>query len=149
MGKRGDTAGQRGSSIIELAFMMPFLLLLVIGVADFARGFYMGIEVQNAARAGAQYGLTNSSDTSGMQTAATNDAPDVSGLTATATYGCICSNGTGASASCNTPPTCPANTQQINYVTVNTSATYTTFFPWPHIPSSFPLTGQATLWGAN
>lgn len=147
--KRGHWDPQRGQSLVELALLLPVLLLLVIGVADFARAFYMSIEVQDAARAGAQYGLTNSSDTTGMQTAATNDAPDVSGMTATATYGCICSDGSGASVHCNTPPTCPANTQEVNYVQVNTSATYTTFFPWPKIPSSFPLSGQAILWAAN
>ena len=50
----------RGASIVELAVALPVIVLLVIGAADFARVFYMAIELQNAARAGAQYGAANS-----------------------------------------------------------------------------------------
>jgi Flp pilus assembly protein TadG len=126
--------------------MLPFLLLLVIGVVDFGRAFYDSIELENAARAGAQYGAINPTDTAGMIAAAKSDAStDISSVTATASYGCMCSDGTGVSANCATAPSCSSSTRQVNYVQVNTSYTYSTFFPWPGVPSSFALTGNATL----
>lgn len=141
-------ASQRGTSLTELAFMMPFLMLLLIGVIDIGRAFYLGMEVSDAARAGAMYGYQTSAtmaDTSGIQTAASADAHDVAGMTTTSSYGCMCSDGTNASASCATAPTCSGSTRQVNYVIVNTSATYTTLFPWPRIPSSIALSGKAQL----
>lgn len=62
-------ARQRGASTVEVALMLPFLLLLLVGVVDFAQLFRLAIEVSSAARAGAQYGYQNSAtqmDTAGM-----------------------------------------------------------------------------------
>lgn len=135
---------ERGSSLVEMAIMLPFLLLLVIGVIDFGRAYYDSIEVASAARAGAQYGVINPTDTTGMIAAAKSDtASDISTLTATAADGCMCSDGSGASASCGTTPSCTSGTRQVNYVQVNTSYTFKPYLPWPGIPASIPLTGQA------
>jgi Flp pilus assembly protein TadG len=132
---------ERGSSLVELALMLPVLGLLLFGAIDFGRGYYLSIEVTNAARAGAQFGLSNAS-TARMQSAATSDAPDVAGITATATYGCECPDGTGQIPNCSSSPGC-ANA--VNYVQVTTNATYTPLIPWPGVPSSIPLQGQATM----
>jgi Flp pilus assembly protein TadG len=135
---------ERGSSLVEMAILLPFLLLILIGVIDFGRAYYDSIEVANAARAGAQYGVINPTDTTGMVAAAKSDTSvDIPTITATAAYGCMCSDGTGASPTCSTTPSCSSSTRQVNYVQVNTSYTYTTFFPWPGVPASFPLTGKA------
>ena len=135
--------GERGASLVEFALMLPFLTLLLLGVIDFGRAYYVNVEVSNAAYTGALYGTQNHSDTTGMQNAATGDAPDVAGITATATYGCECSDGSNAVPSCSTQPTCSVNV--VNYVQVTTSATYRTMFPWPGIPSSLALQGSAKL----
>ena len=45
-----------GQSAVELALALSVLLLLLLAGADFARVFYMTVAVNNAARAGAQYG---------------------------------------------------------------------------------------------
>ena len=136
-------AGERGASLVEFALMLPFLTLLLLGVIDFGRAYYVNVEVSNAAYTGALYGTQNHNDTTGMQNAATGDAPDVAGITATATYGCECSDGSNAVPSCSTQPTCSVNV--VNYVQVTTSATYRTMFPWPGIPSSLALQGSAKL----
>ena len=47
---------ERGSALVELAVTLPLLVLLVVGVADLARVFYVSMALTNAARAGAQYG---------------------------------------------------------------------------------------------
>src|ERR1700677_3136360 len=141
-GRRSSRNSQRGASIIEVALMTPFLLLLVIGVIDFGRAFYDGIELENAARAGAAYGAINPTDTAGMVTTAKSDAADISSVTATASYGCMCSDGTSSSASCTPTPSWTSSARQVNYVQVNTSYTYTPFLPWPGVPASFALTGN-------
>lgn len=133
----------RGASLVEFGLMLPFLALLLLGVIDFGRAYYVNVEVTNAAYTGALYGTQNYTDTTGMQNAATGDAPDISGMTATATYGCECSDGTNAVASCSSPPTCGINV--VNYVQVTTSATYTPLFPWPGIPNSLAMQGTTRL----
>jgi Flp pilus assembly protein TadG len=139
-------ARERAQSLAEFALLLPVLGLLVLGVIDFGRAYYLSIEVNNAAYAGALYGASNSSDTAGMQAAALADAADVPGMTATPSFGCECSDGSGINPTCASPPGCsPPATTLVNYVLVTTSATYNTMFPWPGIPSQFTLTGSAKL----
>jgi TadE-like protein len=56
MGGRGF-ARQRGQSTVELALSSVVLLLLLLGLLDFARAFYFGVRLQDAARAGARVGV--------------------------------------------------------------------------------------------
>lgn len=144
---------ESGDSLVELALLLPILTMLLVGTVDLGRFAYMSIEVANAARAGVQYGQQSSStwsDTSGMQTAATNDAPDLVGankgnLTAVATYWCQCSDGTTVTPNCFPgTPSC-ATTHRVNYVKVVTTATYTAWFACPGIPSTTTLTSQAVM----
>lgn len=53
---------QRGQSLIELALLLPLLLILVIGALEFGRLFYTEIVITNAAREGAYYLATHPSD---------------------------------------------------------------------------------------
>jgi Flp pilus assembly protein TadG len=141
--------------------MLPFLLLLLMGVLDFGQLFYLAIEVSDAARAGAQYGYQNSTtqmDTSGMIAAAEDDAVDVSTWgTNVASYGCMCSDGTdqsqiAASTSlCTIPPSsCTSKgTQLVNYVQVQTQAIYAPVLPLPGLPSTITLNGSATYWAPH
>lgn len=137
-----------GSSVVEVALLMPVLLLILVGAVDLGRAYFMAIEVSSAAHAGALYGVQNPTDTSGMESAAKLNASDVSSLVTTATYGCECSDGTLQNASCTSAPTaCPFNV--VNYVQVGTSATYTTLIDWPGIPSSVALAGSAWMRSAH
>lgn len=154
-------APEGGASLVEVALMLPFLGLLLLGVIDFGRAYYLSIEVQNAAEAGALYGSQNVTNITGMEDAATNDAADVKGAadvtwtTPTATNGCECSNGTSVTPSstpttnaCPSPPTCGTSLSVVNYVTVTTKATYTTWLhKWiiPGLPTSITLNGSATM----
>lgn len=47
---------ETGAALIELALVFPILVLLAMGVADYARVYLTSIVVANAAMAGAQYG---------------------------------------------------------------------------------------------
>ncbi|HEY4356968.1 MAG TPA: TadE/TadG family type IV pilus assembly protein [Acidobacteriaceae bacterium] len=133
----------QGSSLVEVAVVLPMLLLILIGVVDLGRYFYLANEVAGAAHSGAMYGSQHASDTTNMVNAAKLDAPNVSGLTVNATWGCECPDGTNASASCTATPSCSTNV--IYYATVKASATYTALFPWQGLPSPLTLSSSATM----
>lgn len=136
-----------GSSFVEMAIMVPVILLLCCGTMDFARVVYAGIEVANASRAGVQFGALNpgnSGNLPGMVQAALNDAADlgVSRVTATARNFCGCNNGTGE-VSCNDATVC--GTVPSGYVAVTTNYTFNTLAPWPGIPSTILLSRTARM----
>lgn len=138
---------RRGSVLVEFAVMFPLMVLMALGTADFARVFYAGIAVANAARAGVQYGSVsagNAGNFPGMQQAALNDAANqgLTGVTATATNYCGC-NGSATAVSCNTG-TC-AGAAPNGYVVVTVSYTYNTFVNYPGIPSSVAFVRSATM----
>lgn len=134
---------QNGAGVVELALLTPVLLVLLVGAVDMGQACYAAIEVSGAANAGAEYGTQNPTDTSGMQDAALLDASNLSGLTATATWGCECSDGSSASVSCATTPSCSANS--VRYVQVVTSMTYVPVLRFPGVPSTLTLKGSARL----
>jgi Flp pilus assembly protein TadG len=50
---------QRGTAAVEFALVLPFLLLLMLGVVEVGRYALFSLFVSNAARAGAVYGAQN------------------------------------------------------------------------------------------
>jgi len=144
---------QRGDSLLETAIAAPVLLLLTLGIVEFGRAWYLQNELAGAAQAGAIYGSQNPTDTEGMETVAKDNAPDVSsatdvsGFSATASWGCECSTTGVASASCASAPTCSYNV--VDYVLVTVSATYKPFVEWPGLPESIPLSEKIRMRGAT
>jgi Flp pilus assembly protein TadG len=140
---KGLFRSERGSSLVEVAIILPTMVMLALGVVDFGRAYYLANEVAGAAHAGAMYGSQNPTDTATMITLAKADAPDVSGIGATASYGCECSDGTSASASCASKPSC-TNTV-VYYVKVTATAPYTLMIPWPGFRSSVTLSNTVEM----
>jgi len=158
---------QRGATLVELALLLPVFTLLFLGVLDVGRGYYFAMEVSNAARAGAQYGYQSSGtmiDSTGIQNAALKDAFDIgaSGGTCsvsacwnsnypTSSWGCMCSDGTQMSTNCAAGTlTCSTNSRQVNYVDVQTNATYKPMIAWPGIPRrGVTLSGETLLWAGE
>jgi Flp pilus assembly protein TadG len=138
---------EKGQALLELALFLPVVLVLTIGILEIGRLAYYGIEVSNAARAGAQYATqslalaaTATTDTTNITNAAQLDAPDVTpGLAVTAVQSCGCP---GAAAG-----GCPALgcTYPLVYLTVTTTYTLNPLFHYPGFPASFPLTGSSTM----
>lgn len=129
------------SSIIELAIVMPFLTLLIAGIIDFGRAYYLAIEIVSAAHAAAVYGSQNPTDSLGMTQAARLSANDVPNLTTLATYGCECSD--GAVVACSSSNPCTYN--MLQYVQISTSAVYRPLLPYPGFPSTVTLHGAARM----
>lgn len=140
---RSELMGTEGGSFVELALVLPLFLLIFVPTVDIGRAIYMSIEVAAAAQAGAAYGIQNPTDVSGMQSASAAGISNLSSVSATATYGCECSDGTSASASCTTTPTCTYN--YVNYVDVVASAPYSTTFNYPGLPSSLTISREIRL----
>jgi Flp pilus assembly protein TadG len=66
--RRCQGFGNSGSAAVEFAVILPVLMLLVLGTADY--GVLMGgaASLEGATRAGAEYAKSNPSDTTGIQT---------------------------------------------------------------------------------
>jgi Flp pilus assembly protein TadG len=135
---------ERGQSAVEMALGSVVLVVLLLVTADFGRLFYVSVGVANAARAGAQYGsksLATAADSSGMITAAKQDATNLSGVNVTAAQ-CTCVSGTSVTS-------CPSSYCTYNpagtYVQVTVSTTFKTIVNYPLIPSSATLTREAVM----
>lgn len=157
--QRAPWKENRGSALLELALVLPIFVLAIVGSAEFGRFEYYSIEATNAARAGAAYAAQGTafaatSNLSAIQTAAKNDAPDltsVATMTVTSSTACQCDTSgvftpTGTTESATTAAsTCTSPGKIISYVQVNTSAPLSTILSWPGFPSSITLQGQAVM----
>ncbi len=145
---------EKGQSAVEFGLVLPVLALMLVVVADFARVFFVSVAVNNAARAGAQFGsqtTTDAANPTGMQQAACDDygisvlATCKTILNPTASQ-CTCETPAGSVTACSTiSSTYCSHTSTATYVTVNTSATYSTILNYPGVPHSYTLTGQAIM----
>ena len=144
---------QSGQALIELAIVLPVLLLLAVGVIDVGRYAYIAILIGNAARAGAAYAaqsVPQSADLPGMTTAAANDyqnnGQNPATLTVASTTTCGCDTGGSfvAAAACS-PATCPAAAHWVILVNVTASGNFGALFPYPGIPSSLNISRTVTL----
>ena len=133
---------QSGQSLVELALVLPLLLLLLMGVIEIGRYAYIGILVGNAARAGAAYGtlsLVKSVDTAGINAAADNDfqnnGQNVVNLTITSSVSCGCDNGGAITTAACTgigAGTCA-------------SGTFNALFNYPGLPPSISITRTSVM----
>lgn len=151
---------QAGQSLLEVALMLPMLMLLLLGAIEMGRYMYIYILLGNAARAGAGYGAQSLAQSTcptpapcGIQTAVNNDLNnglDVTGLTVTASNSCGCDSGgtiTGAVCDIVTNPnagTCTAG-HWVVMESVTVSGTFKALFGYPGIPSSIAVSRTATM----
>lgn len=157
----------RGAALVELALAAPLFMLLMMGAIELGRVAYYAIEVENAARAGASYGsvnIGNANQTSNVQQAAKNDAPDIANLVVVSPGStCVCltynvtagtrtynpSSGT-TSCTSSTITSCTADNAAsiqtvVEYVTVSTSASVSPLVHIPSLPSTYSLSGASAL----
>ena len=156
-----------GQSMIEFALMLPFLMLLSIGIVEIGRAAYISIVVTNGATAGVEYGaqdVSTASDYMSMQQSAANDVANntIGGtMTAVATWGCYCDTGSGTSCTyvsggqdCNstTGGSCSCATIQasctgqiVECVQVDTHVDFTPLFNWPGLPTTYQSNGHSVM----
>ena len=153
----GILRSQSGQSLIEMALLLPFMLVLLLGTIDLGRYAYISILVGNAARAGAAYGAQNlvfSVDTAGIQAAADNDyqnnGQNVSTLTVSSSVSCGCDSGgtvttSGCSAATNPSAGICTSGHWVVMVSVTASGTYSALFNYPGIPSTMAVSRTVTM----
>jgi Flp pilus assembly protein TadG len=137
----GAGARQSGQTVVELALLLPLLLMLLIGLTEIGRYAYFDILISNAARAGAQYGaqsLIQAADINGIRTAAQNDGLAAMTITSLQECGCVAT----ALGGCPTGGVCPI---PLTYVKVTASDTYNSLFAYPGIPRSLNLSATVTM----
>jgi len=70
----------RGSALIEVAIVLPILLVITIGMMDFGRAFYQKSLLDQAAREGCRLAVVTAPDVALVQTRVT-DLLDAGGMT--------------------------------------------------------------------
>jgi Flp pilus assembly protein TadG len=106
--RRRRTGGQ---ALVELALIMPVLVLLMLGATDLGRAFYLSIEISGASRSGMRQGVINGSTDLGNST---RSEPNSAIANNTATWGDTGPGGlndcdtTQASHKCGDPTGCTA-----------------------------------------
>jgi Flp pilus assembly protein TadG len=159
--RAGISSSQSGQALIEMAFVVPMLLLLLLGVIEIGRYAYIAILVGNAARAGADYGAQSRTlDTVGIQNAAYYDfagskngtPPPTNGqaysnLTVASSQSCGCdSGGTVTSYACSKDPdSCPAGSRWVVFVSVTASGSFNGLFNYPGIPKKLVISRTAVI----
>jgi Flp pilus assembly protein TadG len=120
---------QRGTATVEFVIVLPFLLVLMIGIVELGRFALFALIVGNAARAGALYGTQNPTtfgNGAGITDAAQQDgANSIIGTplaVATATPS-TCWNNTSATQTAPTSGTCPAGYHFVQELSVTASGT--------------------------
>ncbi len=93
------TSREHGQSIIEFALVMPFLVLILLGIIDLSRAYQTYVVVTNASREGARWGATHPTDNTGIQTRVTAEA-DGTGVTVNVPSIVCFQYDTGSSISC-------------------------------------------------
>jgi Flp pilus assembly protein TadG len=148
-----------GQAFVELALVLPMLMLLIVAGAEISRLAYADIEVSNAARAGVAYAMQShaaAAQFTNIENAAIQDAPDIQSLVVDPPIlTCYCETAggvTSAIATCD--PTaanganltnCPSPSSIVVYVQVNTHAQVDTLFHLPAIPNTLTLRGTAIM----
>ncbi len=144
-----DVAGAAG---LEFAAVAPILLIAGIGTIDIGFATYRNTQVQNAARAGAEYARLHKDDPfdaaaisaiSDAVVNATNVAAAIVASPAPAKY-CGCASSTGITTT-DCSQQCPGGSTPGKYVTVSAQATYTTIIPYPFFDRQSELSGRSTI----
>lgn len=125
------TARERGAAAVEMAIVLPVLILILGGIIDFGRAFYTQVIITNGAREGARAAivLTTGTPNSNIQSRALAGTTALTpAATATVNQNCV-----GASAS------------TLADVTVSVSFNYFFLSIIPGIPSSTTLSSKGVM----
>lgn len=153
---------RRGAAAVEFALMAPFLLGLMVPIADLGAYIYNYMQIQLAAEAGAEYAARHAWDPTGIKNAITSAAPGLGlvqqddpnftnhegdvlpvSFTAANVQFCGCASGTTITqtpappATCPNPrPTCPNGVTAGVYYNLGARMVYHTIsgFRYPFIP---------------
>jgi Flp pilus assembly protein TadG len=132
VGKQGNP--RRGAAAVELAVVLPVLVLIVLGCVDFGRFAYTYVAVTNGARAGAGYGSVHPYPANGyarwqalVVQATKNEMSDFNPAQIQVTAAAV------------------NDTATLWRAQVDVSYPFQTLIPWPGIPSQLTLSSRAAM----
>ncbi len=136
---------EQGSSFIELALILPILLVMLLGVVDFGLVFSQYMTVIDSARAAAEYTTIygQEANTSKVQTFAGQFAAGIPGYGVSAALVCTCNPGGGSIgclSSCGGAVTTP-----LQYTQVTATATLPLIFGVSGFPARIPVKSVAII----
>ena len=131
---------REGAVAVEMAVLAPILLLMVIGLLDYAGAIQRSIRLEGAARVGVQTALADPSDLAGIR-AATLAASDLEADITEITAERICTCGDGTVIDCGN--VC-ADGRRV-FVDVTVSQPYRTILPYPGLERDLTLSGSASF----
>jgi len=137
--------GRAGAAAVEFAILSTLLVLMMVAVIDLGMGLYRGIQVRNAAQAGAAYAMAKGYN-AGSITSAIQNATSFSQVSASPgpTQFCGCPTSTGiTTATCGA--VCAGGSTAGTYVTASATGNYTTLLHYPLFPNTFNYAIQATV----
>jgi Flp pilus assembly protein TadG len=124
-----DLRGERGATVVEFAFIVPLLIVLVLGIAEFGRAFQVSGTLSAAAREGVRV-MALQNDPAAARAAVRNAAPALDPAVTNAQITI-------------TPASCPVTG------TGNTTVRVTVTYPLPFITGFFgsglDLTGTGVM----
>lgn len=138
---------EQGGAMVELAVVLPVLILIAIGVMDYGRVFFTSIAVSNAARAGAEWGArgegVNSDKFTEMQNFAKLEGAQAGTITVTANRTCRCGL---TVVTCATAADCGGGYgPAAEFIDVTASKTVTLLIKYPGLPASINISRTATF----
>lgn len=149
--RRGDS----GATIVEFAVTLPILIVIVVGIVDYAQPVNISTKLYSAARAGAQYAIKYPSDAAGIQSAAQSGTSD-SAMSVTVNQFCTCGSSSATpvfswgpktqSGTCTSGTLSCASGQSLRYyVSITTSQTYQPLISYVGLGGSMTMTGLAIV----
>lgn len=134
-------AQEHGQSLTELALLLPFLLLLILGSLDLARVYDSYVSITNAAREGARYASTRPTATAADVAVRVNQELSGTGLTNVTVATPVCTSyWTSATIDCST-----AARGDYIAITVSVPFRFITLFAVDQAHSLMTLQNTATM----
>jgi Flp pilus assembly protein TadG len=138
-----------GSVAMEFAVVGGFMILMMVGIADYTLPLWRQQQIANAARAGATYAALKGWNSANITTAATS-ATQLTGLSVTPTRYFGCPNAAASALTsvasgsvCGAPLT--GSPTAGTYVTVAVTYTYTPFVPFVYRPTALSASATARV----
>ncbi len=137
---------ESGTAALELGLLAPFLVLATLVSAELGLGVYEGMQVQNAAEAGAVYVSKYGMNITGVSNAVANSTgtPGITASPAPVQFcGCPSASGVTTMDSCAT--TCSDGSNPGQYVRINAQMTHQSVLQYTGFSVPITLTGEAVV----
>jgi len=138
------TRRTRGSALIELVILIPIVLLMAVGVAEFGRLMRTSMTLTHAVKAGAQYGAQDAAradDQTGIANVVRADASPLTLDSVSSARFCRCPD--GSAPACNS--TCPAYGPPEVFVRVRARKTHSFLLRYPGLPATVAVVDTAVM----